>query len=102
MGLMIIPTFVNFTVAFTPIVQLILGAGTITTFMVAYLIFGGIREFGPIKWEAVLMSVIASVAFAAIVLSFVNILFNIMILVAFSMSASLVAYVFFWRDEGAV
>ena len=99
---MIIPTFVNFTVAFTPIIDFILIGGTIVTFLISYITFNGISKLSDINWEAVLMSVIASVAFAAIVLSFVNILFNIMILVAFSMSASLVAYVFFWRDEGAV
>ena len=62
---------------FTPIVQLILAVGTITTFIVVYLLFEGIREFGPIKWEAVLAAVIASACFASLVLSFVNSLFLI-------------------------
>ena len=94
---MIIPIFVNFTVAFTPIVQLILGAGTITTFIVAYLIFGGIREFGPIKWEAVLAAVIASACFASLVLSFINSLF----LIAFVITAFIFTYMEFgaWGIE---
>ena len=74
---MIIPTFVNFPVAFTPIVQLILGAGTITTFMVAYLLYNGISEGGGINWEAVLAAVIASACFASLVLSFTSSAFPI-------------------------
>jgi hypothetical protein len=88
---MIIPTFVNFTVAFTPIVQLILGAGTVTTFMVAYLLFNGISEFGGINWEAVLVAVIASACFASLVLSFVNILF----LIAFAIVVFIITYMEF-------
>ncbi len=74
---MIIPTFVNFTVAFTPIVAVILTWGTVTTFMVVYLFFNGISEFGGINWEAVFVSVIAAACFASFVLSFVNNLFII-------------------------
>ena len=84
---MIIPTFVNFTVAFTPIVQLILAAGTITTFIIAYLLFNGISEFGGINWEAVFASVIAS-ACASLVLSFINSLF----LIAFVIGAVVIIY----------
>ena len=94
---MIIPTFVNFTVAFTPIVQLILAAGTITTFIVVYLLFEGIREFGPIKWEAVLAAAIASACFASLVLSFINRLF----LLAFAIAAFIFTYMEFgaWGIE---
>ena len=92
---MIIPTFVNFTVAFTPIVQLILGAGTITTFIVVYLLFEGIREFGPIKWEAVRAAAITSACFAFLVLSFINSLF----IIAFAIAAFIIAYMEFgWID----
>ena len=94
---MIIPTFVNFTVAFTPIVQLILGAGTITTFMVAYLLYNGISEGGGINWEAVLAAVIVSACFASLVLSFVNSLF----LIAFVITAFISVYMEFgiWGIE---
>lgn len=80
---------------FTPIVQLILAAGTITTFIITYLLFGGIREFGPIKWEAVLAAVIASASFAFLVLSFVNSLF----IIAFAITAFTITYMEFgWID----
>ena len=85
---MIIPIFVNFTVAFTPIVQLILGAGTITTFMVAYLLYNGISEGGGINWEAVPPAVIAAACFASLVLSLVNILF----LIAFAIAVLIITY----------
>ena len=88
---MIIPTFVNFTVAFTPIVAVILTWGTVTTFMVAYLLFNGISEFGGINWEAVLAAVIASACFASLVLSFVNILF----LIAFVITGFIITYMEF-------
>ena len=88
---MIIPTFVNFTVAFTPIVAVILTWGTVTTFMVAYLLFNGISEFGGINWEAVLAAVIASACFAFLVLSFVNILF----LIAFVITGFIITYMEF-------
>ena len=88
---MIIPTFVNFTVAFTPIVAVILTWGTVTTFMVVYLFFNGISEFGGINWEAVFVSVIAAACFAFLVLSFVNSLF----LIAFAIAVFMITYVEF-------
>ena len=81
---------------FTPIVQLILVAGMYLSFIITYLLFGGIREFGPIKWEAVLAAAIASACFASLVLSFVNSLF----LIAFVITAFMITYMEFgWIEK---
>ena len=93
---MIIPTFVNFTVAFTPIIDFILIGGTIVTFLVSYITFNGISKLSDINWEAVLAAVIASGCFASLVLSFVNILF----LIAFVITGFIFIYMEFgWGIE---
>ena len=94
---MIEPIFISFTMTLTPIIAVILTWGTVTTFMVAYLLYNGISEFGGINWEAVLAAVIASACFASLVLSFVNNLF----LIAFVITAFIFPYMEFgaWGIE---
>ena len=94
---MIIPIFVNFTVAFTPIIDFILIGGTIVTFLVSYITFNGISKLSDINWEAVLAAVIASACFAFLVLSFINSLF----LIAFVITAFIFTYMEFgaWGIE---
>ena len=88
---MIIPIFVNFTVAFTPIIDFILIGGTIVTFLISYITFNGISKLSDINWEAVLAAVIASACFASLVLSFINSLF----LIAFGIAAFMITYMEF-------
>ena len=94
---MIIPIFVNFTVAFTPIIDFILIGGTIVTFLISYITFNGISKLSDINWEAVLAAVIASACFASLVLSFINSLF----LIAFVITAFIFIYMEFgiWGIE---
>ena len=94
---MIIPIFVNFTVAFTPIIDFILIGGTIVTFLVSYITFNGISKLSDINWEAVLAAVIASACFASLVLSFINSLF----LIAFVITGFIFIYMEFgiWGIE---